>query len=47
VEVWGMLGGIRLLVAVTPVPNSGLRGELGVMLPRMPPQKILIEAPSC
>jgi hypothetical protein len=29
-----------------PVTNSGLRGELGVVLPRMLPQKILIEAPS-
>jgi hypothetical protein len=39
-------GGISLLVAVIPVTNSGLRGELGVVLPRMLPQKILIEAPS-
>ena len=38
------LGGISLLVAVIPVPNSGLRGELGGVLPRMLPQKILIEA---
>jgi hypothetical protein len=37
------LGGISLLVAVIPVPNSDLRGQLGVVLPRMLPQKILIE----
>ena len=43
-QVWGgWLGGISLLVAVIPVPNSGLRGELGVVLPRMLPQKILID----
>jgi hypothetical protein len=38
--------GISLLVAVIPVTNRGLSGELGVVLPRMLPQKILIEAPS-
>jgi hypothetical protein len=43
-QVWGgWLGGISLLVTVIAVPKSGLRGELGVVLPRMLPQKILID----